>query len=359
MATEKKTLNIVIVGCGNIAGAYAKTLQPHTHIKLLGATDIDYTRAQAYVETYGGYAYESLDAVLADENVDLIVNLTIHHAHAEVITRCLNAGKHVYSEKPLALTSEESWALVRLAEEKGLRLACAPITILGEAQQTAWKLIRDGELGTVRLAYAECNWGRIESWHPAPGPFYAVGPLFDVGVYPLTILTTIFGPARRVTGFGKVLFPDRVTKEGIPFHIETPDFLTAAIEFANGSVVRLTTNFYVGHHNKQKGIEFHGDRGSLYLNDWQNFNGTVSFTEFGKEYQPVPLVKEGYPGTEWSRGVLDMADAINDNQPQRITGAQAAHVVDIICAINSSWQEGHPVTITSEFAPPAPMSWAQ
>jgi len=358
---DMKPLNIAIIGCGTIAGAYGKTLRPYEHIKLVGATDIDLSRAEKFVETYGGRAYASIEDLLADESVDLVINLTIHHAHASVIKQCLNAGKHVYSEKPLALTSKDAWELVALASEKGLRLSCAPITILGEGQQTAWKVIRDGALGTVRLAYAEVNWGRIESWHPAPSPFYEVGALFDVGVYPLTILTTIFGPARRVTGFGTVLFPDRVTREGIPFHIDTPDFVTAAIEFANGSVARLTTNFYVGHHSKQRGIEFHGDLGSLYLDNWQEFNGNVEFSEFGrgKKYEPVPYVKEPFDGVEWSRGVLDMAEAMNEQRPQRITGAQAAHGVDILCAIQSSFKEQRPVTISSEFVPPAPMDWAR
>lgn len=355
----EKPLQVVVAGCGNIAAAYAKTLQPYPEIQLIGATDIDLKRAEDYVAAYGGRVYASLDDVLADEAVDLVINLTIHHAHAAVIKQCLQAGKDVYSEKPLALSSKDAWELVELAQQQGRRLSCAPITILGEAQQTAWKAIRDGMLGTVRLAYAEVNWGRIESWHPAPGPFYQVGALFDVGVYPLTILTTILGPARRITSFGKVLYPDRVTKEGIPFHIDTPDFAVAAIEFASGAVARLTTNFYVGHHSKQKGIEFHGDKGSLYLSDWQNFNGAVEYADFAGSYQSIPYVREPYKGTEWSRGVLDLAEAINEGHPQRITGRQAAHVVDILCAIQTSFEQGHPVEISSTFTQPAPMDWAQ
>ena len=119
----------------------------------MGATDIDITRAQALVDQYGGRVYANLEEVLADPNVDLIINLTIHHAHPAVITQCLNAGKHVHSEKPLALTYAEAKALVELAEEKGLRLSCSPITFMGEAQQTTWKAIRDNLLGTVRVVY--------------------------------------------------------------------------------------------------------------------------------------------------------------------------------------------------------------
>lgn len=370
---DQKPLNIAIVGCGNIAGAYGKTLQPYSQLKLLGATSRTLKRAEDFVATFGGKVYPSLEAILADDEVDLVINLTIHHAHVDVITQCLNAGKHVYSEKPIALTSEEAWKLVALAEEKGLRFGCAPITMLGEAQQTAWKVIRDGLLGTVRVAYAEVNWGRIEARHPAPVPFYEVGPLFDVAVYPLTILTTIFGPACSVTAFGKVLYPDRVTKAGVPFRVMTPDFSIAAIEFANGAVAHLTTNFYVGFHSKQQGIEFHGDKGSLYLSNWHDFNGTVEYTDFaalppaGDPYKPLPYVKEPYAGkagdprsnVEWSRGVLDMAQAMGENRPQRITAAQAAHVVDIVCGIQTASREGHRVQVTSEFPLPAPMDWAK
>ena len=352
-------LRVGIVGCGNIAGPYAKTLRPYAEVELLGATDIDPARAQALVDTDGGQVYPSLDAMLADPRLDVVVNLTIHHAHPAVIAQCLAAGKHVHSEKPLALTYGEAKALVDLAEARGLRLSCAPITFMGEAQQTAWKAIRDGLLGPVRVVYAEVNWGRIESWHPNPGPFYQVGALFDVGVYPLTLATTFLGPARRVTAFGKVLFPDRVTKEGHPFHIDTPDWVVAAVELESGTVVRLTTNFYVGHHTKQKGLEFHGDKGSLHLGSFQDFQAPVEYGEFGGSYQLLPPVKEPFPGTEWGRAVVEMADAMAHHRPQRATGAQAAHVVEILCAIQQSYTEGRPVAVTSSFTPPSPMPWSQ
>ncbi len=355
---SESPLRIGIVGCGNIAGPYARTLQPYPQIELLGASDIDPERAVALVEAYGGQVYPTLDDMLADDRIDLVVNLTIHHAHPAVITRCLEAGKHVHSEKPLALTYGEAKQLVELAEAKGLRLSCSPITFMGEAQQTAWKVIREGTLGTVRVVYCEVNWGRIETWHPNPSPFYEVGALFDVGVYPLTLVTTFFGPAVRATAFGTVLHPDRVTKEGVPFHIDTPDWVVAAVVLANGVVVRLTTNFYVGQHSKQKGLEFHGDRASLFLDSFQNFHAAVEVAEFRGEYQPVPMVREPFQGTEWGRAVVEMADALRENRPQRATGAQAAHVVEILCAIQQSYREGHPVAIESTFTPPAPMPWA-
>ncbi|HEV7217144.1 MAG TPA: Gfo/Idh/MocA family oxidoreductase [Chloroflexota bacterium] len=352
------TLRVAVVGCGNIAGQYARTLQPYPEIVLCGATDIDPQRAQEYVAKYGGVAYPDLAALLADDSVDVVLNLTIHTAHVAVTTAALEAGKHVHSEKPLALTYADARGLVELAERRGLRLSCSPITFLGEAQQTAWKVIREGQLGTIRLVYAEVNWGRIESWHPAPAPFYEVGPLFDVGVYPLTILTAIFGPARRATAFGTVLHADRVGKTGVPFHIATPDFVVAALELAGGPVVRLTTDFYVSQQSKQKGIEFHGDDGSLYLESWQSFNAAVEFAPFGKPYSAVPLLQEPYKGTEWGRAVVELLHAIAEQRPQRASGAQAAHVVEILNAIDGSLKRGGPVDITSSFKPPQPMEWA-
>lgn len=352
-------MNIAIVGCGNISRGYAETLRAYPQLRLVGAADQDPQRARDFAAAHGGTAYASLDELLADDSVELVINLTIHHAHAAVITQCLEAGKHVFSEKPLALSYAEAHALVELAEARGLRLGCAPITYMGEAQQTAWQLIRQGRLGTVRIAYAEVNWGRIETWHPNPVPFYDVGPLFDVGVYPLTLLTAIFGPARRVVGYGQVVFPDRVTKDGTPFHLDTADFIVALVEHASGAVTRLTADFYVGNHTFQKGLEFHGDLASLYLHSWDRFNATVEVADFGGQYESVPLVRAPYEGIEWARGVAEMADAIAAGRPHRATGAHAAHVVEILEAVKLSYTHEEPVYVHSGFPPPLPMNWSK
>jgi predicted dehydrogenase len=352
-------VRVAILGCGNIAGPYARDLVKAPQVELVGMADLETARAEAMAQEYGVHAYGSPAELLADESVDLIVNLTIHHAHYEVTKACLEAGKHVHSEKPLALTTAEAEDLVRLASEKGLRLGCSPFTWMGEAQQTAWKMIREGSLGTVRVAYAEVNWGRIESWHPNPGPFYQVGALFDVGVYPLTMMTTVFGPARKVWSYGTLLHPSRVTKNGVPFQIETPDFVVTLLEFDGGIVARLTTDFYVSNRStKQTGIEFHGDLGSLHLTSWQLFNASVEFAKFNEGFEPVPMVKEAFQGTEWGRGVMDMADAILNNRPHRATGAQAAHVVEILNAAAASMQSGQMVDLQTTFESPAPMEWA-
>jgi predicted dehydrogenase len=151
--------------------------------------------------------------------------------------------------------------------------------------------------------------------------------------------------------------PDRVGKTGIPFHVDAPDWAVVVVELNNGPVVRLTTNFYVGHHSKQAGVEFHGDLGSLYLGSWQNFDGAVEYAPFGKHYEPVPYLQTPARGTPWGRGAAEMAQAMIDDRPHRATGEQAAHVVEILCGAVESMQRHAPVAIHSSFTSPAPMDW--
>jgi predicted dehydrogenase len=358
--SSQAKIRVGIIGCGMIAGEYAKDLKNYPELELVAVTDVDTERAQKFAETHGGEAVPTLDALLAKDNVDLVVDLATHHAHYEINSMALKAGKHLYSEKPVSLTAQEALSLVELAHQNGVRFGASPFTLMGEAQQTAWKLIREGKLGTVRVVYAEVNWGRIESWHPAPQPFYEVGPLFDVGVYPLSILTAMFGAAVRVSAFGKVVHPDRVTKRGEPFSISTPDFLTAGIEFASGVVARLTTDFYVNNSTtRQTGLEFHGDTGSLYMEAWHNFNSKLHYADFGKPLEEISLIREGLNGIPWSSGVRELALGILENRPHRFTGEHAAHITDILCAAAESAQKGCAVEIHSTFTSPDPYDWAQ
>ncbi|HUN08423.1 MAG TPA: Gfo/Idh/MocA family oxidoreductase [Aggregatilineales bacterium] len=350
---------VAIIGCGNIAGPYADDLRTYEEIALLGVTDVDAARAKAFAEKYSIKAYENLDALLADPQVQIVVNLTSHFAHHEVNTKALNAGKHVFSEKPMAVETAEALAQVELAKAKGLRLACAPFTLMGEAQQTAWKYIRDGKLGPVRVAYAEVNWGRIEAWHPAPGPFYEVGALFDVGVYPLTILTSMFGPVKRVSSYGTLLYPNRITKEGVPFSIRTPDWVVTVLETESEAVIRLTTDFYVSNQtSRQTGIEFHGDAGSLFLESWHDFDCKVHYAEFGKSFQEIPHIRTASRGVPRGRGTYELVRAIIENRPHRFSGEHAWHVVDILNSAVTSMEENRPVDVTSRFDVPTPMEWA-
>ena len=356
-------LGVGIVGCGNIAGPYARTIARHPdEIRLVAVTDIDPTRATAFAVEHGVRALPSLDALLADPAVDVVVNLTFHHAHYDVSRAALEAGRHVYSEKPMALDGDQAHELVAIAAARGVRLACAPSTFLGEAQQTAGAIIRRGDLGTVRAVYANVNWGRIETWHPAPIPFYDVGVLFDVGVYPLTIATSFIGPAVAVDARGWDLMPERQTLDGTAYRIGSPDLIVAGVELATGAVLRLIASFYVGKPSRRRGsVEFHGDLASLALESFQEFDATVEVGAFDKDYAAVPLIREPDPevDTDWARGVADFASAIANGRRARVTGEQAAHVVDILSAARTSMREGRRVEIASTFAPPALMDWAE
>ncbi len=356
----KDKIGIGIVGCGNIAGPYAKDLSTYPHVHLSGAIDIDPPRADKFAREFNCRAYPTLEALLDDPAIDLVANLTIFNAHQSVTTQCLQAGKHVYSEKPLALTYADTQQLIALAAERNLRLGCAPFTFMGEAQQTAWKWIREGRLGRVRLAYGEVNQGRIETWHPEPVPFYGVGVLFDVGIYPLSLLTTIFGPVRQVWGYGKIVCGERETRSGVPFRIERPDFAMLMLEMAGGQLARVTANYYAGNLTKQGvSLEFHGDRGSLYLGSWYSADAAVEFEEYNQPYHAVPLARQPDSPFHWGRGVAEMAEAMLAGKPHRASAEQAAHLVETICGAVESMRIGKPVPVCSEFQPPAPMDWAK
>jgi predicted dehydrogenase len=344
-------LGVAVIGCGNISGAYGETISAYPSVRIVGATDVEPSLSTAFVERFGGVAYPALEDALADPAVDAIVNLTFPSVHAEVTTAALEAGKHVHSEKPLAPDYERARALVDLAAERTLRLSCSPITFMGEAQETMWRLVEDGAIGPVRVAYAEVNWSRIESWHPHPEPFYRIGPFADVGVYPLTILTAMFGPARRVTAFGRVVYPDRTTTSGEPFSVGAPDFGVAVVELDSGTVIRLTANFYVGRHSKQSGIELHGDTGSIFVSSWQEFDAKVELAAYGGEYEEIPVASP-FPGTDWGRALDDLSHSISTGRPHRATGEHAAHIVEVLDATARSAAEGRAVVVRSTFTPP-------
>lgn len=365
LAVKQSTppLRVAVVGCGNIANAYGAALQHRTEVEILGASDLDPTRARAWVATHGGRAYSSLDEVLSDPRVEAVVNLTIQQAHVEVVSRALEAGKHVHSEKPLAPTFAEASRLVALAESRGLRLSCAPVTWLGEAQQTAWKLIRAGRIGTPRVAYANVDWGRIERWHPNPAPFYAIGPVFDVGVYPLALLTAWFGPVVRVTAGGGVLMPERTTNEGRAFTLATEDWTVAVLEFGNGLRARLTANFYVPQPTVDAApLQIHGDTGSL-STGWFAATAPVHVTPFGGRPERVWPIREpagrGQWWCDWGAGVVELWRALRTDRPHPTSGAQAAHVVDVIESIHRSIRERRALDLVSTFAPPPPPVWAE
>lgn len=369
MAEIFEPLRVAICGCGDIAKSYAASLRtkPDT-VRIVGAYDVMPEKASALLaagKEADARRYASIEEMLGDARVELVVVLTHAQIHAQMASRCLDAGKHVHTEKPLACTREDAVRVAELADARKLRLGCSPFTFMGEMQQTAWKMVRDGRLGRVRVIYAEMNWGRIEKWHPNPFFFYqpGAGPMFDVGVYPLTVLTTMFGPVARVVGCASTCLPDRAIEKGPeagnPFKVGTPDFVVGGLHFVSGAVGRVTASFYVGP-TRQEGIELHGDEATLHLSSAHDFCKPLWLRKFGEgEWQPVPPVREPYKGVEWGRAIFDMAEAIREGRPHRATGRQACHVADICCGILESAAKGAAVELTTRFDPPEPMPWAR
>ncbi len=356
-------LRVAVVGCGNIANSYGEALNNRPEIEILGASDLDPARAKTWTEKHGGKPYASLDAVLVDPAVEVVINLTIQSAHVEVVTRALEAGKHVHTEKPLAPTFAEAQQLVALAQAKGLRLSCAPVTWLGEAQQTVWKMVREGRVGSPRVVYATVDWARIETWHPNPAPFYAAGPVGDVGVYPISLLTAWFGPVKRVTAAGAVLLPDRTDLAGQSFTVTKTDFAVAILEFGNGLQARLSANFYVGPPaDRRAGLEIHGDGGSI-RTEWFAATAPIELGKFGEAYRPVHRLREpagaGEWYCDWSAGVFELWRGLREGHAHPTSGEQAAHVVEVIEAVETAVQTGQRIELTSEFTAPSPLAWAK
>jgi predicted dehydrogenase len=350
-----RPLGAALVGCGNIAEKYVDTLEPHAaEVAVVGAYDADGDRAERLAGRVGGRAYASLDELLADDDVGLVVNLTPPALHVPVSTAALRAGRHVYSEKPLALDPASARELVEVARLRGLRLGCAPCTFLGEAQQAALEAVRSGALGPVRLAYADCNHGRIEAWHPAPQAFYALGPLADVGVYPLTLLTSVLGPVRSVRAAAERVRETVPTLDGGEAPVRAPDLVVALLRLQSGSLIRLTTTYYVGRQSIQQGVEIHGDEASVRLGDWQRFDAPVELVRPDGTREPLVPATEPYPGIEWARGLLDLARALEEGRPHRTSGEHAAHMVDVLAAIDRAWRGGGEERVRSSFPLPPP-----
>ena len=352
---ETKT-KIVIVGCGNISDIYLENCLAFG-LDLVACTDMDMSRAKAKAELFG-VAARPLDEVLADSSIELIVNLTPPSVHAEVSRAALNAGKHVYSEKPLATNRTDGAQLLELAKQKGLRIGCAPDTFLGGGLQTCRKLLDDGAIGEPVAAVAFVAGHGMEMWHPNPDFFYqpGAGPMFDVGPYYLTALVSMLGPVRRLTGSTRISFPERViTSEplaGTRIKVNTPTHVTGVLDFVGGPVATVITSFDVWAANLPS-IEIYGSEGSLSMPDPNTFGGPVRVkSATDEDWRDVPLT-HGYTENSRGLGLSDMVAAIREDRPQRANGEMAYHVLDLMQSFEESSTSGQHIEIQSRCERPA------
>ena len=327
-----KRVKVGIVGCGNISKAYILTAQSFPILDIAAVADIDVERAKAKAKEFNLPRGCSVDEVMADKSIELIVNLTIPKAHCEVALAALNAGKHVYNEKPLGATLDEGKKIVETARAKKLRAGCAPGTFLGGGLQTCRKLIDDGAIGKPVAATAFMTSPGHERWHPSPEFFYEPGggPMLDMGPYYVTALAHLLGPVKRVAGSAVIVKPDRtITSEplkGKKINVQTPDHVTGVLEFSGGAVATIVTSFAVWHARLPR-IEIYGTDGTLSVPDPNSLRGPVQHQN-GKRRRlaRVGLTHGHFDGNKWGIGVADMAYAIRSGRPHRASAENALHV---------------------------------
>ncbi|MEK3882027.1 Gfo/Idh/MocA family oxidoreductase [Paenibacillus sp. PL2-23] len=349
-----------IIGTGNISGIYFDNGSKFDAMQVVACADLDVERAKARGEQYGVKGC-SVDELLADPDIDMIINLTIPQAHASVNLRALEAGKHVYVEKPFAVTREEAQEVLALAAQKGLYVGSAPDTFLGGGIQTCIKLIEDGWIGTPIGATSFMLGGGHESWHPAPEFYYQVGggPMFDMGPYYLTALVAMLGPMTRVTGSARISYPERTItsqpKAGQKIQVEVPTHIAGVMDFASGVIGTILTSFDAKGGTVLPRIEVYGSHGTLQVPDPNTFGGEIRVCRAGqKEWSTIPFT-HGY--TENARGVgaADMAKAIQTGRKHRANGELAYHVLEAMHGIHDASEGGVHYIMKSTCERPAPL----
>lgn len=353
-------VKIGVIGCGNISGIYFKNLHHFRNTQIVACSDLIPERAQAKADQYPGVRACTNDELLADPEIQIVVNLTTPDAHFEVCHLALQAGKSAHVEKPLSITREQGQTLVEMARAKSLRLGGAPDTFLGGGLQTCRKLIDDGWIGEPIGATAFMLCHGHESWHPDPGFYYKVGggPMFDMGPYYLTALISLLGPVRRVTGSTRATFPERtITSEpkyGTKVTVDVPTHIAGVLDFQSGAIATLVTSFDVWHADLPP-IQIYGTEGSLSVPDPNNFGGPVRVRRMGaKEWSEVPLT-HGFAENSRGIAVADMAYALQSGRAHRANGALAYHVLEAMHGFHDASDMGTHYAMQSTCERPAPL----
>ena len=407
-------MNIAIVGCGYVADPYMETLHYHANLTLLGVADLQRERADILANYYKTKVYDSTEALMADPAVQIVVNLTEPKNHHRVNMMALNAGKHLYCEKPLGMNLDEAREVLALAEEKGLMVSGAPCSVLSETAQTLWKAVEDGAIGKPRIVYAELDDNPIyrmhpEGWKNARGirwPYlneYETGCTLEHSGYYLTWICSIFGPAKSISSFSSCVVPD---KTDLPLNpANTPDLAIACIVFASGVAARLTCSI-VGTYDHR--IQIVGDEGVLTANECWHYAAPVYLERFsqlslnarkarsvrasnvlkwifgvgGKQQKLVTKPISQYPERirefknkergmlgllvkmlskrelvfmDFFRGVAELADAIENKRRGHIPADLVLHVNELALAMQQAGETSEPYQLTTTFEPVRPL----
>lgn len=347
-------MKVGIIGCGMISNTYFGAAQNTDVLEIKSCADINMEAARQQADKYNCQAV-GVDKLLADAEIELVINLTVPRAHAEVGLEVLEAGKHVYSEKPFAVDIESGEKLLHTASKQGLRVGCAPDTFLGAGIQTSRKMIDENRTGkTIAGTAFMCNHGP-ESWHPSAAFYFDLGggPMMDMGPYYITALVNLLGPVKRVAGITTKAFDERIaTSEaahGQRIPVNTTTHLTGVIEFVCGAVITMMMSFDMWRHSLPC-IELYGTTGSMQVPDPNNFGGPVRNSDSGGDWYDVPLA---FPQNGRMIGVIDMVRAIRSGREHRASGTLAQHVLETMLAFDKSSNAGQYVEIQSTVVRPA------
>ena len=350
-------MNIGVIGCGDIARkAYLKHLPKSPNVKVTACADIDEAKAKQFAADFGLKAL-SVDQLIDADDIDIVLNLTIPGVHGRINTRAVEAGKHAYCEKPLAVDLDEGVASMRAAAKHGRRIGCAPDTFFGGGIQTCRKLIDDGAIGRPVAATAFMAGHGHETWHPSPVFYYKPGggPMLDMGPYYLTALVNLIGPATRVCASTGAAFEQRtITSKplnGTVIDVEVTTHLAGTVDFESGAIATVIMSFDTWAHHLPR-IEIYGTEGSLVVPDPNGFGGEVKlWTAAKREWTDIPLTHT--PDNGRGIGAADMAKAILEDRPHRASGELALHVLDVMTAFDRSSEAGRHITIENRCDRPA------
>jgi len=362
-------LGVGIVGCGNISGIYLANVPLFDGIAVRAVADLRPEAAAAQSEAYGVEAV-SVDALLARDDIDIVVNLTVPNVHAAVSTDALSAGKHVFCEKPLATDLDDGRRLVEEADSRGLLIGCAPDTFLGAGGRLARALLDQGTVGRVLSGTAFVMGFGMEHWHPDPTFFYQPGggPVLDVGPYYIAALINLMGPVARVsavssTGFSERLVSAEGPRQGQKIPVNTPTTIFSILEFASGAQILMGASWDVWKHGHTP-IELYGSDGSMRVPDPNFFGGVVETTERDSDWTvhdtaAMPLGRPNWPADKPTRanyralGVAELASAVRQGTPHRVSGRFALHTLEVLRAICDAGESDTAVAIETTVDRPA------
>ncbi|MFH8565560.1 Gfo/Idh/MocA family protein [Streptomyces sp. NPDC017988] len=350
-------VGVAVVGAGVISAEYLRTLSGFPDVQVVAVADLDERRAAAAARTHGVPVSGGLDAVLALPEVELVVNLTVPAAHAQVATAALRAGKHVYGEKPITLAPAEAEKLLAEASERGLLVGNAPDTFLGAGLQSALRAVTAGHIGVPVAATTVTQGLGPEAWHPDPAFFYqpGAGPLFDLGPYYLASLVALFGSVSQVAATAARARVERTVasgpKAGQVFPVDVPTHVSALIEFASG--VRADSTFSFDSALPRIRFEVTGTEGTLAVPDPNTFGGPLKVLPSGDDAWRELPVRGRTDGR--GLGVVDMARAVRGGGAHRASGALALHVLQTMTAIADSAAHSRFTPLTTRVVPPRPL----